>query len=381
MKSGLRLIVITSSASQGGAERQLKYLIESLSQVEIVLIVAGRGAMFDDTLDPHITTISAYRSGRFSTLKTIFTVLVSLWRIRDSASYPSKPVVIQGWLEYGNLLAYISRLIIFRSSWLVFAHRSSFFLNQSFMSQSIMFASLAASFLCRQYKSVHIANSRSIYKFPFSRIFIPSSNAFVVDNCFPKSMKSNLVGKYAYSPIVRNRDLDQDLRLLYVARFSPEKRHSLLFRYLETVNFSFKLTCIGSGCTFSNKHFAKLSRGIRHKLTAIETATDLESFYSSSDFTLLFSRSESFPNVLAESLLSSTPCISFNVGESVNIIGDAGFIISDVGDVLFTLNQAHATWKDPEKYRILREKAYLRGLSMQTPDECAKRFSEIYASL
>ena len=50
-------------------------------------------------------------------------------------------------------------------------------------------------------------------------------------------------------------------------------------------------------------------------------------FYNGIDLLLLTSHSESFPNVIAEAMLCSTPVLSSNAGCSEKIIKDCGFII------------------------------------------------------
>ena len=49
--------------------------------------------------------------------------------------------------------------------------------------------------------------------------------------------------------------------------------------------------------------------------------------YSATDLTVLTSNSESFPNVIGESMSCSTPCLSFDVGDCNKIIGSSGWII------------------------------------------------------
>ena len=57
-----------------------------------------------------------------------------------------------------------------------------------------------------------------------------------------------------------------------------------------------------------------------------EQKTLLE-FYNGIDFLLLTSHSESFPNVIAESMLCSTPVLSSNAGCAKKIINSYGFVM------------------------------------------------------
>ena len=50
-------------------------------------------------------------------------------------------------------------------------------------------------------------------------------------------------------------------------------------------------------------------------------------FYNGIDLLLLTSHSESFPNVIAEAMLCSTPVLSSDAGCSKKIIDDCGFIM------------------------------------------------------
>ena len=58
----------------------------------------------------------------------------------------------------------------------------------------------------------------------------------------------------------------------------------------------------------------------------INEAKDLIEAYSSTDLTILTSQSESFPNVIGESMSCSTPCLSFDVGDCKRLIGENGWV-------------------------------------------------------
>ena len=74
-----------------------------------------------------------------------------------------------------------------------------------------------------------------------------------------------------------------------------------------------------------------------------------------SSFTLLFSRSEASPNVLVESMLSGTPCISTPVGNSKIIIESFGWVTKDfqLNSILSCLEEANRVFLDQEKYKQL----------------------------
>ena len=61
----------------------------------------------------------------------------------------------------------------------------------------------------------------------------------------------------------------------------------------------------------------------------MKESTNINLVYPIFDLNFLVSSfGESFPNTLAESMLSGTPCISSNVGDSKYIIGKYGYVFS-----------------------------------------------------
>ena len=68
---------------------------------------------------------------------------------------------------------------------------------------------------------------------------------------------------------------------------------------------------------------------INKKIFFLKEQKSLIDFYNGIDFLILASHSESFPNVVAESMLCSTPVLSSDSGCSKKIINNYGFVMKN----------------------------------------------------
>jgi glycosyltransferase involved in cell wall biosynthesis len=122
---------------------------------------------------------------------------------------------------------------------------------------------------------------------------------------------------------------DSKLLLICPARFSPEKGHHLLFQALERVKFDYHITLVGTGCNHKNPKLATLISKCRDKVSLIEHSSSIFQLYRRHHYTILLSSSESFPNVVVESMALSVPIICSDVGDSKSIVGSFGFVLKD----------------------------------------------------
>ena len=87
---------------------------------------------------------------------------------------------------------------------------------------------------------------------------------------------------------------------------------------------------VGKNINFKNKELVKHIKNlkIKNRLFLLNEQKSLLKFYNGIDLLILPSLSESFPNVIPESMFCSTPVLSTNAGCSKTIIGKYGFIIA-----------------------------------------------------
>ncbi|MBB5281786.1 glycosyltransferase involved in cell wall biosynthesis [Pacificimonas flava] len=120
----------------------------------------------------------------------------------------------------------------------------------------------------------------------------------------------------------------------FVARFDPQKDHRTLLQALSEVKSAgVKILCllVGQGLDDANEDIrAQMGAlglttdeirllGRRNDIPAVMNALDVHVMSSSSG--------EAFPNVLAEAMACGTPCVSTNVGDAADIIGDTGWLV------------------------------------------------------
>lgn len=103
-------------------------------------------------------------------------------------------------------------------------------------------------------------------------------------------------------------------RLLFVGRVAPIKNVSLILQALNEVPFAFRLDICGpiedeaywKDC---QKHLAKVRDGCEVHHHDSKTLDELADFYQQADLLVLPSKSESFGNVIFESLAYGCPCL------------------------------------------------------------------------
>jgi glycosyltransferase involved in cell wall biosynthesis len=148
---------------------------------------------------------------------------------------------------------------------------------------------------------------------------------------------------------------------------------------LSGITIPYELTLIGTGCTLDNKHFRRALAHHNLNTCCHERVPDVYEYYARSTYTLLFSSSEGFPNVLAESMMTGTPCISFDVGDAALIIGNSGYIVPDSSQQIVRSKIHEAMlFANSHEYEHMRILARERFESLFTLDKMASKYDMVY---
>lgn len=117
-----------------------------------------------------------------------------------------------------------------------------------------------------------------------------------------------------------------------VARFDESKDHRNLIEAAAALRKSgreFRLVLVGQGMDNDNRLLGEwLERsGLADVTRLCGQRTDIPAVMNALDIHALPSCSEAFPNVLAEAMACGTPCVSTDVGDAADIVGETGWIV------------------------------------------------------
>ena len=117
-----------------------------------------------------------------------------------------------------------------------------------------------------------------------------------------------------------------------LARFHADKNYLGLMQIIDPICSQYKqayfIFC-GQGCDEDN---VQLKTGLaklfhQDRVILIGATNQAEKYLNQLDIFILASRTESFPNSLAEAMACGLACIATDVGEARHLLGDAGFIV------------------------------------------------------
>lgn len=147
-----------------------------------------------------------------------------------------------------------------------------------------------------------------------------NSNAIVIPNGFNIPEDVVIVGKIP--------------RIFGIAgRFHPQKDYETFFQAAAAIARSFphvRFKAVGNGLSPDNPAVAKMLGEIGMPAGALELcgeSSDMGAFYRSIDILVLSSRTEGFPNVVAEAMSYAKPVITTDVGDAGVIVKETGWVI------------------------------------------------------
>ena len=116
-----------------------------------------------------------------------------------------------------------------------------------------------------------------------------------------------------------------------VARFDPLKDHLNLLNSISLIrlkNINFFCVLVGTNINKSKILINEIKRlKLNDCIKLLGPTKNISEVMNSIDILVQSSRSEGFPNVVAEAMAHKTPCIVTNVGDSSYIVGNTGWVV------------------------------------------------------
>lgn len=159
----------------------------------------------------------------------------------------------------------------------------------------------------------------------FDNVYIP--NGFNLDMFKPNPSAGQAFRRTLGLP-------DNALVVAWIGRNHPDKNPEFMldaFAKIADFHKLVHLVCVGSNMIWSQTNLAnaaaknRLSRSQVHLLGHMD---EVPSLLAAAHVLCLTSRSEAFPNVVAEAMACGVPCVVTDVGDAAEIVGNTGVIIS-----------------------------------------------------
>lgn len=173
-----------------------------------------------------------------------------------------------------------------------------------------------------------------------------------------------------------------------IGRWNPQKDFPNLLSALRKLREEgVPLQCIlaGSGLLPSNDELMNLIRsfGCEALVTPLGPREDMRDIDRAIDLHVLSSSGgEAFPNVVAETMLSGTPNVVTDIGDSAMIVGETGWAVPprDSGKLAAAILEARMDWeKAPSRWQSRRVVARKRIADDFTFEQMARAYEAIWA--
>ena len=326
----MKIVHIINSLKKGGAEGNLYRLCKFhkkkyKDKVKIIIITLINNGFYESELKKiGISIYSLNFNENYKSLNIIKKILKFRKLIKNQS-----PDIIQSWMYHANFLTlFIQKKFYDKLFWNI-RHSE---LNFKISKKLTIFLSIICGIFSKLIpKKIIYCSERSIKFHENNHFYFKNKSILIYNGCNEKNYYSS---KYLRSSFrKKNKIKKTDIILGYAGRYAKQKNiPSLLYAFSKIKkNYdNIYLYMVGKNINFKNKKLLSQVKNqkIKNRLFFLNEQKSLLKFYNGIDLLILPSLSESFPNVIPESMLCSTPVLSTNTGCSKTIIGKYGFIIT-----------------------------------------------------
>lgn len=315
----IKIIHIISSLTNGGAERTLSKLIEENINnpkiVQVILCFTNKGHYGDhfEQLGIKLYCLNMSKS------VTIFTKIIKIFLIINK----EKPQIIQTWMYHADLIGVLIGKLM-RIKKIYWNIRSNDLIQAKYSLTTVLIGKICSQISWLPTKIVCCSQNaiENHVKMGYLRskfIYIP--NGYDSKLLYPNPSLSR-----------RNHlNLNSELYLIgAVGKFDSQKDFSNLFHALSYIKHEkFLLIMLGKDLSRDNLILCAEIKmwGLEDRVLLLGAQNDMLSWYNTFDFFVLSSRSEGFPNVVAEAAFCGVPCIVTDVGDAGLIVGANSIIV------------------------------------------------------
>ena len=349
----MKIIHIINSLKKGGAEGNLYRLCKFQKKkykksIDITIITLIANGFYEEELkklDIKILSLNLSKQIKFyNFIKKIFILRSIIKRIN--------PDVIQGWMYHSNFITlFIPKKFYDKLFWNI-RHAE---LSAKFSKKKTILLSVICGLLSKTIPQKIIYCSEKSIKFHENQHFYSKNKSSLIYNGY--SDKSYYSSRYLRSDFrTRNEIKKSDIIIGYAGRYAKQKNIDTMLSAFSKITKKYNnvyLYMVGKDINVHNKKLTSKVKNLQvyQKVIFLNERKNLLDFYNGIDFLLLASHSESFPNVVAESMLCSTPVLSSNAGCSKKIINRYGFVMNknDFESIYKSLNRTIIFYKNKKK--------------------------------
>jgi glycosyltransferase involved in cell wall biosynthesis len=350
----MKIFHIITGLNDGGAEGVLFRLTTNNKENEhIVVSLSGDGKYGQLLRDKGITVHTLDMGGVMSTITAPFRLYKLVRKFQ--------PDVVQTWMYHADLLGGV--VAKFAGIKKIFWGIRNTNLSSDFSSKgTIVIAKLCAFLSFIPSKIICCAFS--------------AKNAHITIGYDPRKMVVIHNG-YELSRFTKNLELRNSIRKDFdvsddtfligtVGRYHPQKDHKNLLTAIglfHKENKKFKVILVGQGLNQNNKELNDLicQFGLQDFIILADARTDIPAIMNSLDLHVLASKTEGFPNVVAEAMACGTLCISTDVGDAKHIVLNDKFICKPNSSELLCerISEFYNTWmNEPQIMEEYKSEAY-----------------------
>ena len=361
-----RVIHLITGLERGGAERFLYNLISTglkgqFNNSVISLMEEGYyGKLLKKKKIPVFSLDMRRGQINFSAAKKLRRILVD-----------QKPDIIQGWMYHGNLAALLGYIMINKKVKLSWTIRLSLEIYKR-MKLTTRLAIKLGSYFSRIPDLIIYNSNRSLKQ--HRSIGYNRENDFSIPNGFDtKAWKPN---KKIRAYLRNKHGISKTTKVIgYVGRGDDQKDIPTLFKAFDKVckkHSNIILLTIGRNLrqySTNNKNIIFLGQ-----------QSNLENLMNAFDLLCLSSKAEGFPNVIGEAMSTGIPCVTTDVGDAKDIVGETGWI-SPPNDPISLANCLDSALKKPKgqlkKYGKIARKKIISNFSI---DRVKNQYISLYNS-